>query len=71
MGNLNVNFGSGKGTVYSNQNSENSLYSLLKGNQGNSNSGSGSYLLTKEAGTNSTYASQAYRNVVNKIEFPS
>lgn len=37
MGNLNVNFGSGKGTVYSNQNSENSLYSLLKGNQGNSN----------------------------------
>ena len=39
--------------------------------QGNSNSGSGSYLLTKEAGTNSTYASQAYRNVVNKIEFGS
>ena len=39
MGNLNINFGSGKGTIYSNQNSENSLYSLLKGNQENSNSG--------------------------------
>ena len=57
MGNLNVNFGSGKGTVYSNQNSENSLYSLLKGNQGNSNSGgvrvSGTSGNASVSGTNS------------------
>lgn len=38
MGSMNINFGSGKGTIYSNQNSENLLYSLLKGNQGNSDS---------------------------------
>lgn len=38
MGSMNINFGSGKGTIYSNQNSENSLYSLLKGNHGNSDS---------------------------------
>lgn len=47
MGSMNINFGSGKGTIYSNQNSENSLFSLLNGGQGNNNSNS-----FKVSGTN-------------------